>query len=34
MALRSDQFKVSRDYKAELAKIKQFGAQIKAAITR
>ena len=33
-ALRSDQFKVSRDYKAELAKIKQFGAQIKAAITR
>ena len=34
MALRSDQFKVSNDYKAELAKIKQFGAQIKAAITR
>ena len=33
-ALRSDQFKVSRDYKAELAKIKQFGAQIKAAVTR
>ena len=33
-AIRSDQFKVSRDYKAELAKIKQFGAQIKAAITR
>ena len=34
MALRSDQFKVSNDYIAELAKIKQFGTQIKAAITR
>jgi len=33
-AFNSDQFKVSSNYKAELAKIKQFGEQIKAAITR
>jgi len=33
-ALSSYEFKVSSNYEAELEKIKQFGAQIKAAITR